>query len=645
MYIAWPLVHLEAYAWNNDEGLYVQRAALANAGYPLYTETFLNKPPLLIWILQLAFRVAGPTIAVARLTSLSLTLLGVFALGALVSQLWGRWAGLVSALVLLGLPEVPARAHAVISDLPAMAFALVALGATSSFRRSGRRTWLALSGAAYAAALLIHPLLIYTALPLAVILFLPDLHWTLDRPATGRAASLPLAMYPSPFVGDGAARKTGGLDLAVFLGTAASVGLLVLAAIDRHAFSTWVLQYNYRTASSMQAAASSANWDQIVGYLEQRWTSVWLAVTGAVALCTTRAGRYGLVIAAVWFLATVVTLLVWSPVWVHYLLFLALPLVAVAGGGLAMLGGWVAGGYKREQRPVYWRVALAALALAGLVVFVVERCGETMPYLTEGPEWSPDRLAARAFLETAVPPDGFVATDDPLLAFAAGRLVPPQMTGASHKRIHSGYLTAGGLVASVLRYRAQVVLFATGRLEQLPAFERWVAAVATGRRDFGPLRAYGLDLPPSAPHTASSRLGSGIELRGYALSDDELRPGDVLTVTLFWRRDGPVPLNADHHVFVHLESALQDTEAGRVWGQHDGPPLLGAYPTSDWTEDLLLPDPHPIKIAPETPPGKARLLVGMYGWPSLERLPAFLPDGSRWPDDRIVLAELEVTEP
>jgi len=96
LYVAWPLTHLEAYAWSNDEGLYAQRAALANEGYPLYTETFLNKPPLYVWILQLAFRMAGRTLAVARLATLCLTLTGFVALAAVVGQLWGRWAGLAS---------------------------------------------------------------------------------------------------------------------------------------------------------------------------------------------------------------------------------------------------------------------------------------------------------------------------------------------------------------------------------------------------------------------------------------------------------------------------------------------------------------------------------------------------------------------
>ena len=44
-------------------------------------------------------------------------------------------------------------------------------------------------------------------------------------------------------------------------------------------------------------------------------------------------------------------------------------------------------------------------------------------------------------------------------------------------------------------------------------------------------------------------------------------------------------------------------------------------------------------------PGTYRLLVGMYRWPSLDRLPALRSDGSRWPDDRILLTEIDITAP
>jgi 4-amino-4-deoxy-L-arabinose transferase-like glycosyltransferase len=611
LYLAWPLAHLNDYLWTNDEGLYMQRAALANAGYPLYTEVYLNKPPLLVWMLQLAFQVAGPTVATARFTVLCLTLVGFVAVGIVARQLWGKWAGLAAAGVLLALPETLARAHVVMPDLPALAFALVAMGAALFFRRGGRRVWMAFSGAAFAGALLIHPVLIYTALPLALILFLPGLGLPVDK----------------------SARRAGWLDVAAFLGAAAGAGLLVLVAVDRRAFFNWVFEFNYGAGTDL--LEPQKNWERITEYLSGILPLVWLAVLSAVTLCISPGKRRPLLVAAVWWLATAAILMASSPLQKQYLVFLAYPLAILVGGGLVTMGEWVLGYLRGEHRLAWWRAVLAVLALAGMVFLAADVWEETKPYLAVGAEWSADHLAARAFLEEQVPPDGFVATDDPFLAFAAGRLVPPSLTELSTKQIKVGNLMTNDVKGSILWYGTRAALFSTGRLERLPGLEDWVASVATERRDFGELRAYRLDLPRSVSFSAPSRLGSGIELHGYALSSDELHPGEALTVMLLWECEEALP--GDYHVFAHLAD-----EEGHLWGQHDGVPGMGERSTTQWTAGQRVFDTHPIEIGQDVPPGAYHLFVGMYGWPSLERLPAFRPDGSRWPDDQIFLGQVTI---
>ncbi len=608
LYLAWPLAHLNDYLWTNDEGLYMQRAALANAGYPLYAEIYLNKPPLLVWILQLAFQLAGPTVATARFTVLCLTLVGFVATAIVARQLWSRWAGLAAAGVLLALPEVPARANVVMADLPALALALVAMAAALCFRRSGRRDWMVLSGATFAGALLIHPVLVYMALPLAMILFWPaDKSWCRIAP----------------------------LDVLIFVGTAAVAGLLVLIAVDRRAFFRWVFQFNYGAGADL--LEPQKNWERITGYLKDIWPLVGLSALSAAALSLSPEKRRPLLIAVVWWLATVAILMASSPLQKQYLLFLAFPLVVIAGGGLIAVGKWVIGHVQGGRFLRGWRAVLALLMLISAVLLAVDRWEETKPYFALAAEWSADHLAARAFLEQQVSPGGFVATDDPFLAFAAGRLVPPSLTELSTKQIKVGNLMANDVKGTVLWYEAQVVLFSTNRLERLPGLEDWVASVAAERRDFGELRAYRLELPPSVSLSDPVRLGSEIEPRGYALSGNELHPGEMLAVMLLWRCE--TPPSADYHVFVHLVDG-----EGRVWGQHDGPPAMGSRPTSQWMAGQRVFDVHPIEVE-QIPPGRYHLRVGMYGWPSLERLPAFRPDGSRWPDDQVLLGDVRVVLP
>jgi 4-amino-4-deoxy-L-arabinose transferase-like glycosyltransferase len=611
LYLAWPLTHLDAYKWTNDEGAYLQMAALANAGHPLYTETLSNKPPLLVWVLQLAFWAAGPRIAVARSAVLCLTLLGFIAVGVIARRLWGKWAGLMAMGMLLSLPEVPERAPVVHADLPAMTLALVAMGTALLFRHSGRRGWVVLSGAAFTGTLLIHLYLIYIALPLAVILFLSGVDLPAGRPT----------------------RRTDWLAAFCFLGAAFTTGLLALAAIDSRAFFDWVFLHNYEASSNLLQPLE--NWHQIAHYLAYILPLVCLSIISVVVLSAAPMKRRGLLIVAAWWVATSAMLLACSPLWDQYLIFLVYPLVITVGGGLAMAGGWVIRKYRGEPTSLGWRTVLAVSLLVGMVVFAIDRWNKTRPYLVTVPRWSSERRAARVFLESVVSADRFVATDDPYLTFAAGKRVVPSMTEASRKWIRLGRVTTDDVIDGILRYRAQAVLFGTGRLEELPGLEDWVASVAAERRDFGRIRVYLLDLYSDF---AVSRFGQGIELRGYTLASDELHPGCVSKVMLVWQSSEAV--SADYHVFVHLVN-----EEGYIYGQHDGVPGRGECPTGQWAVGQRVFDAHPVEIGQDIPPGRYRLFTGMYGWPSLERLPAFRPDGSRWPDDQALLGDFRVVLP
>jgi len=131
-----------------------------------------------------------------------------------------------------------------------------------------------------------------------------------------------------------------------------------------------------------------------------------------------------------------------------------------------------------------------------------------------------------------------------------------------------------------------------------------------------------------------ARLGSEISLLGYD-AVDSAPPGAEFDVTLYW--EARQPPEEDYVVFVHLLSA-----DGQLVSGHDGPPMGGRYPTSVWLPGEVVPDIHPMVLDPETPVGMYRLQVGMYRWPSLERLPVWDSQGVGQPDRVLVLQFIEV---
>jgi hypothetical protein len=95
-------------------------------------------------------------------------------------------------------------------------------------------------------------------------------------------------------------------------------------------------------------------------------------------------------------------------------------------------------------------------------------------------------------------------------------------------------------------------------------------------------------------------------------------------------------MDFDYSVFVHVADAEET-----IWGQDDGQPVGGTYPTSAWVPGEIVVDQHRLQIDPEAPPGSYRLMTGMYDGSNGQRLTV---EGSSdiVDDDRIVLRMLEI---
>jgi len=101
-------------------------------------------------------------------------------------------------------------------------------------------------------------------------------------------------------------------------------------------------------------------------------------------------------------------------------------------------------------------------------------------------------------------------------------------------------------------------------------------------------------------------------------------------VDLFWRNLEQRP-DIDATIFVHLT----DAEGNNV-AQQDSRPWNGQYPTFIWDEDEIVKTTHVIEVDIEQ---VERIYVGMYTFPSLDRLTA-TQDGQPTSDNRVFLGEI-----
>ena len=109
-------------------------------------------------------------------------------------------------------------------------------------------------------------------------------------------------------------------------------------------------------------------------------------------------------------------------------------------------------------------------------------------------------------------------------------------------------------------------------------------------------------MPPGVTET-SYTLDDAILLNGYLYDTS----GDA--ITLYWKSLRPT--TESYTVFVHVSDSQ-----GNVVASHDSPPQESNLYTFCWIPGEVVPDTHPIELAP----GSYSLSVGMYHWPDLQRL-------------------------
>jgi hypothetical protein len=124
------------------------------------------------------------------------------------------------------------------------------------------------------------------------------------------------------------------------------------------------------------------------------------------------------------------------------------------------------------------------------------------------------------------------------------------------------------------------------------------------------------DLPPVAA-PISIELGDTIELAGFGYGEADFLPATVVPVTLYWR--ALVQPAHDYSVSLRLLND-QGQEVFKVDSQH---PVLGTYPTSQWSAGEVVGDYYEIQLPGDLPPGTYQWGVILYrplpegGWENL----------------------------
>lgn len=85
------------------------------------------------------------------------------------------------------------------------------------------------------------------------------------------------------------------------------------------------------------------------------------------------------------------------------------------------------------------------------------------------------------------------------------------------------------------------------------------------------------------------------------------KPGEVLGLTVYW--EVLAPLAQDYTIFIHLRP-VDKPEVNAA--NRDVPPLLGAFPTSQWKPGTIVTDNPNLALPADLAPGEYNLVLGLY---------------------------------
>ena len=154
-------------------------------------------------------------------------------------------------------------------------------------------------------------------------------------------------------------------------------------------------------------------------------------------------------------------------------------------------------------------------------------------------------------------------------------------------------------------------------------------------RVVAPVRRF--SVPKNIQHPQRATLGDVIAFHGYDLDRTSVRAGETLHLTLYWQ--AIAPMDTSYTVFVHLLDA-----SGQIRGQRDSMPVAGSRLTTSWVQNEVIVDEYDVPVDVDAPPGRYQIEIGMYDPRTVVRLPVFDADGARLPEDRLLLAQVEVKQ-
>ena len=615
--LSWP------WQFDYDEGINLNATLQLASGHNIYRhngpEGFLSAPyPPIFYLLNAPLTwVTGPQLTSGRIFSLIATLAIAVLLALIVRRITGAWtAGVLASALWLSLSPVIVWSTLYKQDMPALALGLGGLAWALTHRDDKRL---------YVPAILF-ALAFYTKQS-AVSAAAATSLWLLlrDTRLGSRFVLIMLALVPLPFL----------------------LGNLILGGgLWEHLVGNHALPWSLGQFSRYIGRLWSEHWALLIlGGAALAGMLVALLKRGQdTSLCTQLASPWGL--AGLYALMGGASMLLqagYEGANYNHLLDGLVPSCMLAGLAIGKLAR-IYEVDKAANPTRHMAFTLGGLAI-GAVLLVLQSASFTHPnlwYLGGWPSASRDELMNKLSSLVAATPGDIYSEDAYLLLRNGHRVlyddpstfVPLAETGGWDDTIFN---------QSVRDRRFPLVILQRGSA-------RWTAEGRRALEESYTLKfpdaidTYEAKLYPGAAQFASQCTLSGdndsIRLLGHSLgpgaSYTGVSAGSTLHAALYWQAAGPIEHN--YASYVHLVNDKGEKVAGR-----DNPQTAADHPTSEWQPSETAMDPNSLPIPTDVPPGKYKLIAGMYRLAAnnLKALSPICTSGATY-GEAVLLSEVEV---
>jgi hypothetical protein len=142
--------------------------------------------------------------------------------------------------------------------------------------------------------------------------------------------------------------------------------------------------------------------------------------------------------------------------------------------------------------------------------------------------------------------------------------------------------------------------------------------------------AHRVPFVPQAQTQHYAPFDNGLALVAYSFPQPQARPGEPVTLTLYWMVTQPMSRPAS--VFVHFYGP-----DGQLWGQADKPDPVEFYPTTRWALGRVTQDVEIAVLRADAPPGAYSVAVGLWDRATGQRAQPLDPTGHPTDQDKLTL--------